>query len=81
MYVILKAVTIIALSLSLYKPWWRSFLKKTRSNIDTTKWQRLDRGDHIDRILNSEEVLIDKGTSMLTFKSEAHFTWFLLKWS
>ena len=66
---------------SLCKPWWRSFVTKIISNTDTTKWTRLDARDHIDRILNSEELLIDRGINMLTFKSEAHFTWFLLKWS
>lgn len=67
--------------LELCKPWWISYLKNNRPIIDTSTWVEDDYKKYLNECLALDEISVDIDLKILTFKSEEHFTWFVLKWS
>jgi hypothetical protein len=61
------------------KPWWQSFIEHGRKNIDS--WNEEDYRNHINTMLSNCNVMINCERKELTFESEAHFTWFILRFS
>lgn len=68
--------------LALCKQWWQNFVNKSKEGIDTSQWIKTQYRHLVDTALIEEGIERDPNNErILIFKSEAHFNWFILKWS
>lgn len=67
--------------LAMCKSWWQGFIAKGKEGVNQDGWTEEDYVNEINRRLLQENVTFDRKSKNLTFMSESHFHWFVLRWS